>query len=233
MNLYIYHHLGLGDHFDCNGIVRHLASNYDYESIGIFAKSSYSEMVRYMYRDDSRIHIIEVDKEKLGYQNERRGVQNFLLENPGHHLLVIGHENYVHEDDKNCWEIFYKQLDLPLETRYNQFHLERDKDAEDKLFEELTNNEPYIFIHEDPSRGYTLDRSHIKNNKIKIVENDVSKNIFHFIKIIENAEEIHCMESSFKTLIDIYAKQENLFFHNFRNHPLGTQSNKNWKVVEY
>lgn len=228
MNLNIYHHLGLGDHFDCNGMVRHYASNFDYDSIGVFAKSNYYEMVKHMYRDDEKINVIKVDK-----NNEQGGVQKYLLENIGHHFLKVGHEHYKNQENKNCWEIFYEQVELPLETRYEKFHVERDKEAEDLLYQELTNNEPYIFVHDDPSRGFTLDRSHIENKDIRIVENDVSKNIFHFIKIIENAEEIHCMESSFKTLIDIYAKQEKLFFHNFRNHPLGTQSNKNWKTVNY
>jgi len=41
------------------------------------------------------------------------------------------------------------------------------------------------------------------------------------------------MESSFKTLVDLYCKQEKLFFHDFRGHPLGSQSNKNWKTIKY
>ena len=41
------------------------------------------------------------------------------------------------------------------------------------------------------------------------------------------------MESSFKSLIDIYAKTENIFYHDFRNQPLGTKTNKKWKVIKY
>ena len=88
-------------------------------------------------------------------------------------------------------------------------------------------------MHDDKDRGFILDKSHIQNKDLHIIENDTSENIFHFISILEEAEEVHCMESSFKTLVDIYCDQEKLFFHDFRGHPLGSNSNKNWKVVKY
>ena len=50
---------------------------------------------------------------------------------------------------------------------------------------------------------------------------------------IEESKEIHCMESSFKTLIDIYAKQDNIFYHDFRNQPLGQNSLDKWKIIKY
>ena len=233
MNLYIYHHLGLGDHFDCNGLVRHYTSQPQYKKIGVFAKSNYFGMVDYMYRDNEKIEVISVDKE-----NEEAGVKEFLKDKNGDQFLKVGHEHYHSlpqelKDSKNCWELFYELLDLPLDLRYQLFYVEREIEAENQLFDKLTNGEPYIFMHDDPSRGFTMDRSHFLDKNLKVVENDSSQNIFHFIKIIEEAQEIHCMESSFKTLIDIYATQENLFFHDYRNHPLGSQSNKNWKVVAY
>lgn len=233
MNLYIYHHLGLGDHFDCNGLVRHYASQARYEKIGVFTKSNYCKMVEYMYRDDEKIEVISVDGDK-----EEAAVTEFLKNKDGAQFLKVGHEHYHSlpqelKDSKNCWELFYELVGLPLNARYDLFHIERDIEAENNLFQKLTGGDPYIFMHDDPSRDYIMDRSHFLDKNLKVVENDSSENIFHFIKIIEEAEEIHCMESSFKTLIDLYATQEKLFFHNFRNHPLGAESNKNWEVIEY
>jgi hypothetical protein len=233
MNLYIYHHLGLGDHFDCNGLVRYFAAQPKYEKVGVFAKSNYFDMVEYMYRDTERIEIIPIDGD-----DEEGAVRNFLSPKEEDEFLKVGHENYHGlpqevKDSKNCWELFYELLRLPLGLRYSAFHVERDADAENALFDKLTEGKPYIFMHDDPSRGYVMNRSHFKNPSLKVVENDPQENIFHFLKIIEEAEEIHCMESSFKTLVDIYASQDDLFFHDFRNHPLGKNSSRRWKTIKY
>jgi hypothetical protein len=234
MNLYVYHHLGLGDHFDCNGLVRHYAKQSNYEKVGVFTKSNYFKMVEYMYRDNPKIQVISIDT-----ANEWQSVREFLsTTSDDDKFLKVGHENYHSlpqqlKDSRNCWELFYELIGLPLDLRYSGFYVERDISAENALFEKLTEGKPYIFMHDDPERGYKMDRSHFKNPDLKIVENDPEQNIFHFLKIIEEAEEIHCMESSFKTLVDIYAGQEDLFFHDFRNHPLGENSLTQWKTIPY
>jgi len=150
-------------------------------------------------------------------------------------LLVVGHQYYDHQaEGKNCWEIFYDQVAIPYEVRKSYFYVKEDPVQEKKLLEKLNpENLPFAFVHDDKDRGFILDKSHIKNKDLHIIENDTSENIFHFISILEEAEEVHCMESSFKTLVDIYCDQEKLFFHDFRGHPLGSQSNKNWKQIKY
>ena len=37
------------------------------------------------------------------------------------------------------------------------------------------NDEPYIYVHDDPSRGYSIDRNKIRND-LKIIENKKSSN---------------------------------------------------------
>ena len=231
-NLFIYHHLGLGDHFDCNGMVRYIQEKWGYEKVTIFSKDSYYKMVDYMYRENDKINIIAIDGSK-----EHEEVQKALNTHAKHddNLLVVGHQNYDHAAvGKNCWEIFYYQVKIPYDIRQSYFYVERDLEAEKKLLQKLNpENLPFAFVHDDKDRGFTLDKSHIQNKELHIIENDTSENIFHFIGILEKAEEVHCMESSFKTLVDIYCDQEKLFFHDFRGHPLGSQSNKNWKVIKY
>ena len=233
-NLYIHHHLGLGDHFDCNGMVRYILKNSDFDRVSVFAKSNYYSMIQYMYRDDDNINIIKVD-----INNEMQDVNKYLIDNSCEFFLRVGHENYPWAEaslnnNKNCWEFFYDQVRIPYNIRYDMFHVDRDLSEEQRVFKKLNpKNEPFIFMHDDPSRGYKMNREHFINPSLKIIENDVTENIFHFIKILQEAEEIHCMESSFKTLVDFYCKQDNVFFHDFRNHPLGNYSRAKWKIVEY
>lgn len=232
--LAIHHHLGLGDHFDCNGMVRYILKNFVYDKIYVFSKSNYFNMIEYMYRDTDCIEVIKIDKDL----NESEQVATFLRtrENPVPSLR-IGFENYPSgreiEDNKNCWEYFYEEVNIPPEVRTSYFYVERDEEAEAKLLEELNpEGKPYIFVHDDPERGMVLTRLDPRGG-IHVIRNDNSKNIFHFLKILEDAEEIHCMESSFKSLIDIYAKTAGLFYHDLRGHPLGDKTNREWDIINY
>ena len=232
--LYIHHHLGLGDHLDCNGMVRHILKHSEHDNVAVFAKSNYFSMIDYMYRDDDHIKVLKVSKE-----DEYGDVDKIIRENKAENFLKIGHEYYPGRQaelsqNKNCWEFFYEQIDMPYSVRYDYFYVERDSAEEQRVYDKLNpDNEPFIFVHDDPERGFTLEHKHFLNQDLRIIMNDVTENIFHFTKIIEEAEEIHCMESSFKTLIDFYAKQDNIFYHDFRHHPLGQNSLDRWKVIKY
>ncbi len=230
---YIHHHLGLGDHLDCNGMVRFIQKKLD-KKVCVFSKSNYYSMIEYMYRDTNDIEVIEISKE-----DEYGDVRRIVAENSGE-ILTVGHGHYPGkqaelQQNKNCWEFFYEQVGIDYDVRYTHFHVQRDEQEEQRVFDKLNpNNEPFIFIHEDAARGFTLDRKHFLDKNLKIIENDVTENIFHFTKILEEAQEIHCMESSFKTLIDFYCKQDNIFYHDIReSQPLGQHSSPKWEVIKY
>jgi hypothetical protein len=234
--LIIHHHLGLGDHLDCNGMVRCFLEHTKFDTIEVFSKSNTWHMIDYMYRDEDRIKVIKIDSK----QDEDTQVFDYVKShfNQDYKFLRVGFENYPflneHKYDKNCWEFFYEQVSLPLSVRTDYFYYLRDHDEEQRVFNKLNpNNDEFIFIHEDESRGFVLNREHFIDKSLKVVENDMTENIFHFTKILEDAKEIHCMESSFKSLIDIFSKTENIFYHDFRNQPLGNKTNKNWRVIKY
>lgn len=232
--LCIHHHLGLGDHLDCNGMVRYFLQVPDIEQIIVFSKSNYYHMIDFMYRDEERIIVVKLDKDQDEYQQ----VSDYLDNNSVSYFLRVGHENYpfLKEPmyDKNCWEFFYEQVNLPYSVRVDFFYFDRDKSEEQRVFDKLNpSGEPFIFVHEDSERGYEIDRSHFVDPSLKVVTNDITENIFHFIKILEEATEIHCMESSFKSLIDLFAKTDKMYYHDFRNQPLGNHTNKQWSVIKY
>ena len=252
--LYIHHHLDLGDHFDCNGMVRYFLKESPFDKVAVFCKDSNFSVVEQMYSDNENIQIIQLKSDPNLYgkfdANEYSQVAEIVGEKAAvvstfpqiidsynkneQTLLVLGHNFHVGAEGKNCWEIFYDQVNIPYKIRKDSFYVGRDTKEESRYFHKKNpNGEPFIFIHEDKERGFEIDRKHLTNKNCLVIENDTSENIFNFIKILEEAEEIHCMESSFKTLVDLYCEQENLFFHDFRGHPLGSKSNKNWKTIKY
>ena len=62
--LFIHHHLVLGDHFDCNGMVMYIQKKWSYDKVSVFCKDNYYEMVDYMYRDNHKINVIKIDRHK-------------------------------------------------------------------------------------------------------------------------------------------------------------------------
>lgn len=199
---YIYHHLGLGDHIICNGIVINFLQIYD--SVTIFCKSHNFENVSYMYRDVTNLHIIKVDNDDQ--------VRDFINRNvPSGDLIKVGHENLRWEAHGETFDQqFYESSGVPFDVRFQRFHLTRDLVEEEKVLKiKNPNNEPYIFVHDDPDRGFILDKV---RQDLLIIKNDKSINIFHLLGLIEHAQEVHLMPSSIRDLCNSYNFENTKFF---------------------
>lgn len=217
-DLHIYHHLGLGDHIICNAIVR--IKSRLYENIILFVKPHNYNSVKFMFRDISNISYV---------QGDDVGVNNYLMKNNPKNLLIIGHHLLPPGFPRPFDILFYETVNIPYENRYLDFFVQRDLEEENKLLDKLNIKEPYIFLHEDLSRGLKLDRGKIKNKELRIIESsfDFLDNnkipFFYYMSLIEKATEIHVMESSFKALIDSYIpNKDNMFLH------IGTKGDNNY-----
>ncbi|HAI37955.1 MAG TPA: hypothetical protein DCM40_07430 [Maribacter sp.] len=240
--VYIHHHLGLGDHIDCNAIVRnYLKPEYNLDRVCVFAKSNYYNLIKYMYRDEPRIVVLEVGKE-----SEHEDIIKFVRTNNIHasRVLRVGHENYPWGKEKElgmgCAEIFYKQVGIDYSRRFDDFYFLRDKKEEQRVYDKLNpKDEEYVFVHDDPSRGFPISDDKIydlNGGEIKIIKNDMDENLFHFCKILENAKQIHCMESSIRSLVETLDTKGEFFFHNFREGAsgyLGNSTRKPWKDITW
>jgi len=157
-SIFVYHHQGLGDHINCNGMIRTILSDYDADSVCVFAKENYFPMVEYMYRDEPKIRVIKIDK--FNEKNDMLGKYLHItsggdINNP---LLVVGHDYYPWNQEQllkmSCSEIFYKQIQMDFKKCHENFYIEREPEEEERVFKKLNpNNEPYIFVHDDPVRG--------------------------------------------------------------------------------
>lgn len=210
--LYIYHHLGLGDHIICNGLVRHFKKSY--EKIYVFCKPHNFENVKYMYRDDPNILILPIgeDYDVVNYINDN---------NIESKTLKVGFNN-LWVNNPSTFDIgFYNSANIPFNIRFTDFKIIRDYERENYVYNELNpDNQPFIFLHEDQTRGFLLDRKKIKSN-LKIIENNTNYGFFDLLGLIEKAEEVHIMQSSFKDLINsIEFKKPKFYYHRYvRNYP--------------
>ena len=82
----------------------------------------------------------------------------------------------------------------------------------------------------------TLEKIKDMSGDKLIIKNDMSENMFYFCKILENADQIHCMESSFRSLVETLKPQGKLYFHNFRSAAsgfLGNSTQQPWQEIKW
>jgi len=207
---YICQHLGLGDHLITNGLIRTLIVESD--KYTMFVKPEYVQSVKFMFRDLPNIEFLEGSADSA--------IDFLRLNNINNNDVIYAGFHWVDRYGSTFEENFYLQNNVPFENKWSKFYVDRDTKREDDIFEKYNIKEPYIFLHQDESRGLTIDKNKIPN--IKIVEPNQlqTNNIFDYSKLIQNAESVHCIESSFLHMIDLMNLNENVFLHTYsRVHP--------------
>lgn len=204
---YIYHHLGLGDHIICNGLVRKFAS--EFENISLFCKPHNKESVEFMYRDLNNLSIISLSTDSE--------VINFLQSKNMNDVIKVGFDNMYSSVSKNFDASFYNQFKIDFEVRWSNFKIDRDVDREQKIFTyfDLIDGQDYIFVHDDDR--FQINHSKFQTNGLRIIRpnRDITDNIFDYMKVIECAKEAHLIESSFLFIIDSLNLNSETYAHRY------------------
>lgn len=203
---YIYHHLGLGDHIINNGMVRHFYKQYG--AITLFSYVHNVKNVQYMYRDLENFQVLGVESDAQA---------DYYISNNNLDCLKIGFSDLSDVMPELPFDkAFYELAGLDFSVRFDEFYFERDLEKEKEVLNALNpTGESYIFIHDDASRGFSIDMNKIKT-EYQVIMNDKRFNVFDYISLIENAEEIHFMQSSFKELMCSYnLEKPTLYQHNY------------------
>jgi hypothetical protein len=224
-SLYLYHHLGLGDHIINYGLIRKIIFLNPKDKYYIFSKKHNYESVKFMFRDVSNVEILSIPNDNF--------VVMFLRLIKVNSKLIIGFKNISNRFDID----FYESQGISFENRFQLNSFPRDFNSEKRLFNELNlKNKSYVFVHDDHSRNLVISDNYFEN-KI-VIRPFKTDNIFEWCYIIENAEEVHCICSSFKALVDsMQVTKPKLFYHlNYVNkgkarNETYTTSNLNWEVV--
>jgi hypothetical protein len=221
--MYIYHHLGLGDHIICNSIVRHYATIFD--EVIVFCKNHNRYSVEHLYSDlrNVDIHLVNTDTDVNIFIYGRNDV------------VRIGFE-YLYNTRLNFDEAFYEQSEIPFDYRWSKFYVNRNIESEKSVFDKYNIKEnEYVFLHDDISRGYVIDRTKISTDLPIISPNkEITKNIFDYCYLLENANQIHCMDSSFKLIVDSIGDdtwEMPKFYHTYITGRDTTKSKLFWNIL--
>lgn len=195
-------HQGLGDHLACNGLYREIALRFDSVLLPVVIR--YKRDLDIMLSDVPNLTLIPI-LNAFPFRQQR--ILAGLLQNFNVSILRLGRfdPNFFFRKEIRLDEYFYQQMSVPHKVRWDKFEYKRNREKEDKLLNSMLNgsSEPYIFLHEDRSRGFLIDRTRIKSS-LRVISPDPTsgKSIFEYRSVIQNAAEIHCIESSFSAFID-------------------------------
>jgi hypothetical protein len=192
----------LGDAIICNGLYRELANKNELCIIPV-RKSllpSYSQM----FADLNNVRFLssaDAVTRKATY------VSQFIFERMDIEVIRIGFagKNFPSAEKVRWDENYYLQANLDFKLRWQNFYVPEYVEKEELLYEILgCKNGPYVFLHEDRGRKFQVLERYLPKN-LKVIKPDANIKgftIFDYRKVINNAAEIHCIESSFSALIE-------------------------------
>ena len=218
-DLYVHHHLGLGDHLICNGMVRLFLQDIPMNKMYMVVKNGNYETVRRMYSDEPRIEFIKVGGDSEFYSTP------YDFEKM--RLSRIGFEKSTNfEFDVS----FYNQFNIPFSCRWDYFKVNRDLDKEKELESRLgLSDEPFILIHNRCSmKEYDLVLPNIK----RVYVQPLTDCLLDWCRIAEKAEEVHCIDSSFVHLAQCLNVKKGIF-HNPRGMNCPFRLREGWDTVDY
>lgn len=224
--LIIYHHLGLGDHIICNGLVNKISENF---KIHLAVKKNNFKNISYLYSENKNVSTFLIES-----KNEYKEINNYAKQNRLK-ILKIGFNNQV-KDKNNFWNVsFYSQIGFDYSISYDNFFLPTNMNLQTQLEKHLKNyfaiENDYILVHNQSSKK-KFDLNIYSKNQIEVTkESDLFNNLFLYEILIKNAKEIHCINSSFIHLVERVNTNAILNYHKLWDSNF--KLSEKWKIVNY
>jgi len=201
--LLILGHLGLGDMLVMNGLVRHFAKDH---AVCVTCKYRNLTSSAFMWRDLTNVELLGVEND----DNDKDAIEAAAhAESQGFQVLRLGNFGKKPFDVQNWDREFYRQAGVDFKACWNDFKVSRQPSREIYPLD-VNKRSEYCFVHEDKARGCVINEKHLpkgirgRKGGMKRIYADPKRtdNIFDWWHIIDEATEIHVMESCFAILID-------------------------------
>jgi len=207
--IYIMPHFGLGDMINMIGGIRYYATKYK-EVIVACPKEKLTN-IKLFFRDNQMIKIEEPTYWEDNIMQKYNADKIYLC---GFHKSSKSLNNgwILYDDVSDIPDCFYRDIEIEPKFRVDCFYFRPTDDSE--LLYNLVKDRKYIFIH-NVSSTYTMDIAFLDNKKneyilvncainmynkteyyYNLAERFVNRYIIDYSKIIENATELHLIDSS-------------------------------------
>lgn len=231
-SIILLHYLAMGDSLVCHGLIREHCKNYG--RVEIFAHKKYYTSVSFMFRDLPNLKIIKGDEafaKMFIFLNTFRFGETKYDE-----VKLVGFPHLDPNSGEQFERQFYRLAGVDFAKKWDNFHVERDRNREEDLFRRIDPTGDYIFLHDDPR--FRIDRGRVALLPVVSPAQGLTNNIFDWCLLIERAREVHVIDSSFMFLIDLLPyvnKSQELFIHRYarRNEEwMLPVLRKNWQIIQ-
>lgn len=218
-------HFGLGDNLICIALVKTLSARYPQKKFYYACLSQYYHALTWAFQDLKNVFPTVVRNGR-----EVRQLANFL------HIPYwpIG----ISEMDIGQFdECFYRQHHVPFEDRWNMASTPPGPHS-DGLYAKLNPEDvPYILLCGSGSHGQTHDLVIANPHNFKIITvHAATQNIFDWTKLVEQAQEIHTIDTGFIHFVENTLPlntQKPLYFHRARGAVTEFTRRLPWQEVDY
>lgn len=233
-----------GDLFVLNGAINYMADNFT--GIIVPVIPVIYEIAVFMFKDNNKIKVKKIDSlaELNSFMNHNNllHVKEFFLLRLENCLVAVDPTTGQPDSTTTVplWdEQWYTLLDIPFSIRYSRFLWPKIGSKGKKLYDKVVEKD-YILVSNEVRASRVKHELNIDYRDYQVIEltPDLSKNPFYYLKLIENAKEIHCVNSSMFCLIDSIASQlsATLYYHNSRKTLIRVNNfwnQEKWHIVEY
>ena len=218
----LYFHQGWTDIINCLAMINYYKQRY--KELFLLIREDSKEIIEF-YVKNLNVTLLFFKKESSDKFSVKQieNIHNIDLSNTD--ILGIGHHSHMRNNSdpfKGAFsknkvyfvERFYTSYDIPYISRINYFEFERNLDMENNKYNEFINNYGvnYILTHEDVVRNLNIKKFIENKNKYNIVDlNKKSDIFFDMILILQNAFEIHLIDSIWAAFIYLLDAKYNLF----------------------
>lgn len=234
---------GLGDHIISCGLIHHLCSeDYEFRNVNLVCWNEWEDSLRYLYEDNPRVILHPGKQGKLLGVSHEKHLQDLAKQMELKYYSVA---TFAQVDLKKYQEYFYKAVNHPFHYRYTKFQLPKRELINEELLEKFKPSEPYaLCFNWDKFTNGTVKgfKKELINPELKVVEikPKITKNVFDWLPIIYDAEEIHSIPGGPFHLIDSIldkCKAKKFFYHDARRetcfNPNNKHNNNIWEFVGY
>jgi len=194
-------HQGYTDIINSLGLISYYAQRYN--TLNVLMRNEAKNMLDFFIKDKSNVIVTYIEHDDFEIYREKYQLQNVYLSSDD--KLLIGYHDHLRKDkyvnkfhlmmksDKhhNFVRGFYKAYDIGYQNRFDGFVFERDYNRENEMYNQIIGlNTEYVLVHDTEDLPIELN-----NTILKINLNKISDTFFDMIKVIENAREIHVIDS--------------------------------------
>ena len=211
----LYFHQGWTDIINSLALINYYCNLHD--KIYLIIRDDAKELINFYTKDIINIEILYEEKKNInenGIQHVINKYNNIDLQN--YDFLAIGGHDNIRKDIYNskfrfidgCFvKGFYQSYDIPYITRINNFEFNRNHELEENTYNNFINinGTEYILYHE-------IIENYDTSKKI-VNLNGISNIFFDYIKVLENATEIHLLDSVWGAFIYHLDAKYKLFYN--------------------